>query len=142
MKKQASFLLLHSDTHFLMIQRRGGELGFPGGKQEGNESIVTTALREFAEELSAQVFVDDLREISVEETSKFECHLLMGKEIPHESLMAIVANHHNAQDHKSVDGVLLLKKKPSTIGNLIKMFPLAPTVKEELEVLKDILEGK
>lgn len=59
-KMSAVLLLLYSkqdEAHFILIQRpeyegtHGGQVSFPGGKQEKNESLKETALRETNEEI-------------------------------------------------------------------------------------------
>ena len=142
MKRQAAFGVIHSETHFLMIMRRGGELGFPGGKVEQGESLVDALVREVHEEVGIGIDPKgSLNLFSTEETKKFQCHLYMTPAISHRILASLVAMSADAKDAKSVDGVLLLKKKPCLIDSLIKAFPLAPTVKEELEAYKAILES-
>jgi len=138
MKKKAAFVVMHDDTHFIMIMRRGGELGFPGGAVEDGETCIQAARREANEEMniSQRLVPIDSLVISVEETKKFECFLFMTPEVSKNTIDNIVSGFNKATHSKEVSGVLLLEKKEAVINNLIKMFPLAPTVKEELEELK------
>ena len=138
MKKQAAFVVIHDSTHFLMIMRRGGELGFPGGAVEEGETCFQAVRREANEEMniSQKRIPIDTIVISVEETKKFECFLFLVPEVEKNTLDNICSGFYKATHAKEVNGVLRIEKKVNVVDNLINMFPLAPTVKEELEELK------
>lgn len=139
--KQAAFAILQSETHFLMILRRGGDLGFPGGKLEEGESILKGMIREVKEEIGLELVQrTDMEVISVDSTKKCECHAVLIPELKQWILDKAVTASYTASHSKEVDGVLLLKKKPNVIDNIIQCHSLAPTVKEELLAFKAILE--
>lgn len=144
-KNKAVFSFIHDATHFLMILRRGGELGFPGGKQEEDESLLETARREGFEEILLpyeMIPASGTRILCEHDTRKFTCVLLMTPESHDFFLDGVISNSSLASHNKEVDGVLKIRKKASTIQNLIDKHPLAPTVKEELEEIINYLKGE
>lgn len=134
-KRKAAFVIIHDETHFIMILRRGGDLGFPGGKCESGESLLQTARREANEELNISprlIPVEGCELLSVDETKKFQCNLFITPQKPRYVIDGVVNGAYKATHSKEVSGVLRIKKRKAVIQNLLEKHPLAPTVREEL----------
>lgn len=134
-KRKAAFVIIHDENTFLMIMRRGGDLGFPGGKSEEGESLLQTARREANEEMNISprlIPVDKSKIISVDETRKFECNLFLTPQTTRLVLDGVVNGAYKATHHNEVAGVLRINKTKAAIYNLLECHSLAPTVHEEL----------
>lgn len=60
-KKDAVFVCFKTDDQFLMIRRKDGSWGFPGGKVEDNESRSKAASREVKEEIDVSFHSRDMK---------------------------------------------------------------------------------
>lgn len=139
MKKKASFVVLHDETHFLMIMRRGGDFGFPGGKVEEGESLLEAVRRETLEEVNIDNRCIPLSSVHLrtDETDKFECHLFLAPMMVRNDLQKAIAGFDEASHSKEVAGLFLVSKTNAAFNNLLTVTQLAPTVREELLCLKE-----
>lgn len=54
-ERHASFVIFHDRKKLLLVVRKDGRYGFPGGKVETNETPHAAAIREVAEELGVTI---------------------------------------------------------------------------------------
>lgn len=139
--KEAVFLFLHSkladgNTIALVIVRKDGTLGFPGGKLEKDELHGAALRRECKEEIDyvPSDFKHVCNHAIVE--GEFYSHLFT-EEVELEVLEHALNNAKNAEYYsKECLGVTLVTFPKGSASNLLdNPEKLAPTVKEELEHL-------
>lgn len=139
-KHNAAFVVLHNETHFLMIMRHGGEFGFPGGKVEEGESLLEAARREALEEMNIKsTFIPlGVTHLRTDQTKKFNCHLLVAPILSKEGLNQAISEFETASHNQEVTGLFLVSKNNAGFNNLLTKAALAPTVREELTTLKEV----
>lgn len=133
-QKDAVFVCFKTDDQFLMIRRKDGSWGFPGGKVEGGETHQKAASREVKEEIGVSFHYRDMKASCSHRVNPSMTSHLFVKNVDKGFLLSClissvsgVASH----SHETTGAALFNIKDFSTEG-----MTFAPTVLEELrEVL-------
>lgn len=128
----------HYNKQFGMIVRADGKLGFPGGKVEVGEDHLDALVREIREEvgyIASKRYMNFLTEDHVRDGFYSKCYI-------HNVQQAIKGYFEkmNSASHKSEsNGYIVFDAKPEVIDQIINMYPLAATVREELVKFREKL---
>ncbi len=134
--RKAAHLVIVEANRMLMAVRKDGTVGFIGGKQEENETLACTIMREFKEEMGFTLsnrIASNMEHIMAAPVSRdLKCTLFLHKSedvctyIPH------VLNYF--KPNEELCGVISVDISPENRKSLMKM-NFANGVKEQMEVL-------
>lgn len=135
-KKDAVFVCFKTDDQFLMIRRKDGSWGFPGGKVENGETHQKAASREVKEEIGVSFHYRDMKASCSHKVNPFMTSHLFVKNVDKGFLLGClisavsgVASH----SHETTGAALFNIKDFSTEG-----MTFAPTVLEELKEMLSV----
>lgn len=129
--QSAVFMCFKTDEQFLMIRRKDGSWGFPGGKVEPNETFQKAIVREVKEEIGVNFHSRDLSvACSHNVNNNMTSHLYVKDVQKHFLLTALVSSVNGlaSHAHETTGAALFNIKDFKTDG-----MTFAPTVLEELK---------
>lgn len=130
-KKDAVFVCFKTDDQFLMIRRKDGSWGFPGGKVEDGETFKIAAAREIKEEIDVSFNHRDMQVVCSHQVNPtLSSHLFLKKVKKHFLLDCLTkAVDGKASHSKEITGAALFNIKDFKTDGMV----FAPTVLEELK---------
>lgn len=131
----------------MMIIRRDGSLGFPGGKVNEGESFEDALARELYEEIGLEVHSDLVwrtekqPSCSHNVTESLKSHLFIDEVVSATTFSSLIREYRYASHADEVQGLIFVETTREAIQNLRDNFKLAPTASEELEFLSTYFNG-
>jgi 8-oxo-dGTP pyrophosphatase MutT (NUDIX family) len=129
--------LLTENKNILILKRRQGNYGMPGGMVDPGEDLITALIRESMEEINYKLNLGDLIPVCSHKIVNYEKELytqLYLKMITENELNLIIKDMDKAEHYK-VEIVDAVKLSLKDIPLFIEKEMLASSVKEELEEL-------
>lgn len=130
-KKDAVFVCFKTEDQFLMIRRKDGSWGFPGGKVEDGETLRGAAVREVKEEIGVSFHYRDMKiSCSHKINPTLKSNLFIKKVKKHFLLDCLVKSLDGKATHShEISGAALFNIKDFKTDGMT----FAPTVLEELK---------